>query len=439
MDAVPPPERPIRLVVSDDLERTRVTVFFRLLLAIPHVIWLLLWSIAAFTVSFVVWLAVLFERRAPRTLHNFLASYVRYATHLSAYLAIASNPYPSFTGQPGYPVDVEIDPPRQQGRWGAGFRIVLAVPALLLAAVLGGGLEGIVSSVPTTGDADSSYGYGAGIGGVVAVVSVLGWFAAMARSRMPRGMRDLAAYAIFYAAQTYGYVLLLTDRYPSADPALVTPAELPEHPVRVTVTDSLQRSRLTVFFRLLLFLPHLVWLLLWSLVVLFVAVISWLVALVVGYVPRPLRRFLAAYVRYLAHLEAFLYLVGGPFPGFTGAQGSYPIDVTVEPAERQRRVTVLFRLVLVLPAGLLAGAYGGVLFVVAVLGWFAGVFTGRMPSGIRDLGAAGIRYSAQTRAYFLLVTDRYPYSAPFLQGTERDEQLELGFAPTPPEPLGEPV
>ena len=39
---------PIRLVVNDDeLKRLRITVFFRALLAVPHFIWLLLWSIAA--------------------------------------------------------------------------------------------------------------------------------------------------------------------------------------------------------------------------------------------------------------------------------------------------------------------------------------------------------------------------------------------------------
>ena len=32
-------QHPVRLVVSDDLQRNRLTVFFRLILAIPHFIW----------------------------------------------------------------------------------------------------------------------------------------------------------------------------------------------------------------------------------------------------------------------------------------------------------------------------------------------------------------------------------------------------------------
>jgi hypothetical protein len=419
-----PPEpgsaRPIRLVVTDDLGRSRLTVLFRLLLAIPHLLWLVLWSLAVFPVAFVMWLAILFERRAPRVLHGFLATYVRYATHLTAYLSLDADPYPGFTGQPGYPVDVEIDPPAVQGRWGAGFRIVLAVPALTLSAALGGS--------PGSGGG----GYGgvmAAAGGVLSMVAFLGWFACLVRARMPRGMRDLGAYAIGYGAQTSGYLLLLTDRYPSADPALIAPRTLPDHPVRVTVTDSGERSRLTTAFRLLLALPHLVWLMLWSVLVVVVVTVVWLVALVTGRVPRPLQRFLAAYVRYSAHLSSFLYMVGNPFPGFSGAEGSYPIDVTIEPAGRQRRSVTLFRLFLAVPAGLLAGAYGGALLVVALLGWFASLFTGRMPSGLRDLGAAAVRYTAQASAYVLLVTDRYPYSAPFLEGDAADREPALEPVP----------
>ena len=38
---------PIQVVVTDDLRRSRLTVFFRGLLVIPHLIVLILWSIAA--------------------------------------------------------------------------------------------------------------------------------------------------------------------------------------------------------------------------------------------------------------------------------------------------------------------------------------------------------------------------------------------------------
>ena len=81
----------------------------------------------------------------------------------------------------------------------------------------------------------------------------------------------------------YAYVLLLTDRYPNADPNALGPEwELPPHPVRLALDDDQRRSRLTVLFRLLLALPHFVWLALWTVAAFLAAFVNGLVALVRG-------------------------------------------------------------------------------------------------------------------------------------------------------------
>ena len=166
--------RPIRVVVREgELERRRLTVLFRLVLALPHLVWLALWSIAAWTVGFAAWLAVLIEAEVPAILHGFLAAYVRYSTHVNAYLFLAAQRFPGFRGRPGYEVDVEIAPPARQGRWSGGFRLLLAVPALLLAAVLSGGL-----GVPLLGLT----------AGLAATAAFLGWFACLVLGRLPRGL-----------------------------------------------------------------------------------------------------------------------------------------------------------------------------------------------------------------------------------------------------------
>lgn len=420
--AVSPAVRPIRLVVRDgDLRRSRLTVFFRLVLAIPHFVWLALWGIAAFVVAFVLWLAILIEGKAPESIHSFVAGYVRYSAHVGAYVLLAANAYPGFRGRPGYAVDLEIDPPARQSRWSGLFRLFLALPALLLASTLGGGFS--------WGSSGGSSSFWSGSGGWEATLTIfsatgaasaaafLMWFAVLARGRAPGGLRDLVVYALGYSAQSGGYLLLLTGRYPSSDPALLDPLpHLPRHPVRVVVDDELERSRLTVFFRLLLAVPHLVWILLWSVLALLAALAAWLAALVTGRVPPALHRFLAAYVRYAIHVSAFLYVVGRRFPGFTGRAGSYGIDVEIDGPEKQRRLKTLLRLVLALPALLVASALGGVLFVVALLGWWVSLVRGGMPEGLRNLGASCLRYTAQTYAYFLLLTDRYPYGSPVLSG-----------------------
>lgn len=417
--------RPIRVVLrDDDLVRPRLTVLFRLLLALPHLVWLTLWSIAAWTVAFVAWLAVVIEAEVPDVIHDFLAKYVRYATHVNAYVFLAARRYPGFRGRPGYEVDVEIDPPARQSRWTGAFRLIVALPALVLATVLAGGV-GVGAGVPLLALGLSAAG----------TAAFLLWFVGVVLGRAPRGLRDLAVYGIGYGAQASGYALLLTGRYPDSRPGLVEPPpELPAHPVRLDVRDELRRSRLTTFFRWALALPHFVWLALWSVAAVLAGVAGWFAALVVGRLPEPLHRFLAAYVRYASHVFAFVTMVGGPFPGFVGRQGSYPVEIEIDPPEPQRRLVTLFRLVLAVPALVVAGALQNVLVAVAVFGWFCSLFVARMPKGMRDLGAVAIRYNAQAYAYLLLVTARYPYASPALQpppgsGLRRDS----AFPEPPPE------
>jgi hypothetical protein len=426
----------ITLVLEDDLRRSRLTVFFRLVMAIPHLILLSLWTIAALVAAVVNWFAVLATGRSPAGLHRFLVLYIRYATRVSAFVDLVANPFTPFATDEPYPVDVEVAPPRRQRRWTVALRLFLGVPVLALTGVLG------ASSTPAF-SGGSFGGAAAQSGGLVVVAAFLTWFYALATGRAPRGLRDLAAYGLWYTAQAYGYLFVLTDRYPTCDPTRCWPFRLPPHPVRLELEDEERRSRFTVFFRLALTVPHVVWLTLWSLAVAIVVVPHWLVTVVRGRALTGLHRFLAAYVRYAAHVTAFLYLVGNPFPGFTGAAGRYPVDIAIDAAERQHRGATFFRLFLALPALLVASAYSSALFVVAVLGWFAALFTGRMPAGLRRLGAVAVRYEAQAGAYALLLTDRYPDAGPALFDTPPTEpdsapselaELVLLPPPAPPEP-----
>jgi hypothetical protein len=392
---------PVVLRVEEDLRRSRLLVFFRILLALPHFVWLTLWTAAALVVAVVTWLATLARGVAPRALHRFLAAYVRYTIHVQAFVYLAANPFPGFTGAAGrYPVDPEIAPPEHQRRWTVLLRFPLAIPALLV----GGALAAIPS------------GFGGGSAGVASTVAFLAWFAVLVRGRLPRGFHDLLAYALQYAAQLASYLFLLTDRYPSSDPLRVALPELEgEHPVRLSHNRELGRSRLTVFFRLLLVLPHVVWLGLWTSVVVIAAIPGWVAALVRARLPRSFHRFFAANIRYAAHVTAYLMLVARPFPGFVGREGSYPIDVHIEPAQRQNRWTVAFRLLLAVPALIVAGALGNVLAAVAFLGWFMSLILGRMPGGFVNAGAYAVRYHAQAYAYAFLLTGAYPHASPALE------------------------
>jgi hypothetical protein len=396
-------EHPIRLVASDDLERLRITVFFRALLAIPHFIWLLLWSIVALLVAVANWFATLARGRSPGALHSFLAAYLKYVTQFYAYLHLAAEPYPPFNGRDGYAVDLTIAAPARQRRWSVLLRGVLLLPAALLVSVLVGDPSGGLGSSITFFTSNL---------GLLPAVALLAWFASLARAATPRGLRDAILYALSYGAQFWGYALLLSDRYPDSDPQALAGLAAREHPIQLDVGGELRRSRLTVFFRGLLSLPHFVWLQLWGILATLAALISWFATLLGGRSPARLHGFLAAYVRYQLHVYAFLYLVANPFPGFVGAVGSYPLEIVVAERARQNRWKTGFRLILILPALVLAGAYGAVANLVAVLGWFSALVRGRIPLGLRNAGALALRYQAQVLGYALLLTDAYPYSGP---------------------------
>ena len=181
-------QHPIRLVVTDDLQRNRLTVFFRLFLAIPHVIWLTLWGIVAALAAIANWFATLVKGESPEGLHDFLATYLRYGTQVSAYILLIADPFPGFGGKPGYPVELEVAPPEPQNRWTVGFRIFLAIPAFIIVGI---------------------FGY------LNRILAVFSWFVALVLGRVPEGLRNVAAFALRFEQQTAAYTLLLTSRYPS--------------------------------------------------------------------------------------------------------------------------------------------------------------------------------------------------------------------------------
>jgi 2-(1,2-epoxy-1,2-dihydrophenyl)acetyl-CoA isomerase len=183
------PPHPIALTVNDDLKRWRLTVLFRLILALPHIYLVEYWGLVAFLTAIVNWFITLFRGQSSRGVHAYTERYVRYQTHVLAYVMLVADPYPKFRGWHGtYPVDLDVAPPAPQNRWKTGFRLILAIPAMVFAYVL------ML---------------------VAFVVAFVGWFVALAVARYPRGFRDLQAYALRFNAQTLAFVLLLTDAWPS--------------------------------------------------------------------------------------------------------------------------------------------------------------------------------------------------------------------------------
>jgi hypothetical protein len=104
----------------------------------------------------------------------------------------------------------------------------------------------------------------------------------------------------------------------------------------------------------------------------------------------------------------------------------YPISFESEiPLEGRNRLTTFFRLLMVIPVGIVAAVYFFVAFFAAFIAWFAIAFTGKYPKGLYDFNAKALRLSTRANAYAFLATDQYP---PFNGEEDANYPIRIGIA-----------
>jgi hypothetical protein len=206
-------------------KRSRLTTFFRLILAIPHLIAVFFYVLAAEIVTFIAWFALLFTGRYPQGMYDFVAGALRYGTRVCGYAFLLTDEYPPFSGDPAtpYPVDLNIGPPKAEyNRLKVLFRIILMIPVYIIAYAMQVVFE---------------------------VGALLAWFAIVVLGRQPKGLQDMIVLGMSYHQRAYGYFFLLTEDWPpftdetegrtvEAAPAFgalasTPPAAGPEHPTSV--------------------------------------------------------------------------------------------------------------------------------------------------------------------------------------------------------------
>jgi len=80
----------------------------------------------------------------------------------------------------------------------------------------------------------------------------------------------------------------------------------------------------------------------------------------------------------------------------------------VFPPERERRWTVLLRLLLLIPQGIVVALLGIVAAIVVFIGWFGALVLGRLPQAAFQATASVLRYKVRIEAYMYLLTPAYP-------------------------------
>ena len=87
----------------------------------------------------------------------------------------------------------------------------------------------------------------------------------------------------------------------------------------------------------------------------------------------------------------------------------YPISYEAEPAlEGRNRLTTFFRYIVAIPWLIVAYIYGIVAEIVAIIAWFAILFTGKLGEGLFNPMRSAMAYLVRTTGYFLLITEDYP-------------------------------
>jgi hypothetical protein len=199
---------PVRLSGRRDPELSRWLWLVKPILLIPHVILLaLLWP-ALVLLTFVAWVAVWTSGRYPLAIQDFNAGVLRWSWRVAFYGfgALGTDRYPPFTlgAAPDYPAQLELARPREQTRWKAFLRPVLALPQLIIVGLLVGA-GGWALGQP--------FDVLLGSGFITVLVAVAG-VVLLFRGRYPSDVFDLVLGLNRWVARVAVYTLVLAEPYP---------------------------------------------------------------------------------------------------------------------------------------------------------------------------------------------------------------------------------
>ena len=176
-----------QLELDNPERQRRLTVAFRVILLIPQfiVVWAL--SVAASVVTIIGWFAALALGRLPDWAADYLSGYLAWTIRVSAYARLIVDDYPPFRWAPEDPeVRVELRPGRLN-RLAVLFRIILAIPAAVLYAVL-------------------TSGWGA--------CAFFCWLVVLIMGRTPLPLFGATAALVRYELRYQAYWMMLTSAYP---------------------------------------------------------------------------------------------------------------------------------------------------------------------------------------------------------------------------------
>jgi hypothetical protein len=204
-----------------------------------------------------------------------------------------------------YPVSVSVEPSfANRNRLTTAFRLILAIPHLILVGGLGFGFA-------TQGDSRTTVGSETGLLGAVAIfLSIVSWFTIVFAGTHIAGIREFTSFYLRWRVRALAYFLLLEDAYPPFGDA--------PYPASIQLVDSAApRDRLTVAFRLILAIPHFVVLFFVLLAWCVTTIAAWFAILFTGNYPRALYDFGVGALRWRMRVESYVLLMVDEYPPFS--------------------------------------------------------------------------------------------------------------------------
>lgn len=203
-----------------------------------------------------------------------------------------------------YAARLEIDYPERMDRLTTFFRLIWAIPILVILAVL-------------TDPGTSRYATAAGTvvesgGGITAGLFIATVLMIVFRQRYPRWWFDFAVELARFGARVTAYLLLLTDRYPSTVDAQSVHLEV--------IYPEVERdlNRWLPLIKWLLALPHYIVLSVLAVAVVLVTIVAWFIVLVTARYPRGLFDFVVGVGRWATRVWAYAFLlVTDAYPPFS--------------------------------------------------------------------------------------------------------------------------
>jgi nitrate reductase NapE component len=182
------------------------------------------------------------------------------------------------------------------------------------------------------------------------------------------------------------------------------------YPVVYEQEPSEKRNRLTVFFRAICVIPHVVVAFFYGIAFFLTVLVAWFAIIITGRWPAGLYEFAAGFMRFSARLYGYLYLITDVYPPFdTGEHPEYPVRLIIAPPkESYSRLKAFFRVILSIPIYIVQYVFSLWLFVVAIALWIVAVITGRTPTGLTEAMRMPMAFYLRANAYFYLITEDWP-------------------------------